>query len=401
MVLGLWWQARDIRRALQSQTGLSRNERWTWRVEVLWRWTAALLLVGYYLVLCLSQLQILPLPERSGDVVPSGWQMRFAIPYLVLAVVLDRGRTRPAYTPPKWRGRIISVVGALAAVWLCLLVWSYGSAVSFVVYISIMGFELATPLRFAPAGLKPSAWVRGERFLAVSIAACILVLLNLILVTLLARQWHRGPRRRLVWEGLLCTGLTASAASAVWIVGPGLYHLSPYYAVEREWGAPHLWVTAVLLVAVLTAAAALRWRGSPDQPVAPLPLPAERPHAYYHDRPGLLALLVLAVLVANFPLTDVGSFHEWLESVAMVVFALPYSCLPLAVLLLAIGRLIHTLRTGPAGLPTPTVLVPGRFLAVWSTLFLTVIFGLPAIAAFSMMVWLAPKHLFPWPVAGR
>ena len=402
IVLGLINQVHDLWRAFGGRSDLSNDQRWGWRFAVLWRLAVAGLLIGYCVVRYLLARKIISLPEREHDMFDTGARLREALFYLSLVVVLcSVPRLRRTPRRSRW-SLLLGALGGAAAACLCVVVWIERTCICFLVHVAIKGIAMVQPLWLSREVLKVYGDARSEAFFRLSLLAVIFLLASLALIRQLARQWPRGPRRRLIWTGLLLPSLAVTISYPIWVYTRGLERVAPRMAEALQMGPLHRWIFALPVLIVLVTAATWRIVGNPGDPVCDPKLNWRvRQRSYYHER--LAVIMVLAVALVMFfgeryaAIAQPGTpFSVWQETV-WPLFG-EYLCLQAAVLLLAVqGTLSGWFRPvdpQPAG---PPELPPARFCAVWCALFVTAIFGIPAIALFSFSVWLSGWHLLPWP----
>ena len=300
-IVGLLREAWDLASEVHGRSDLSREERWGWHAASLWRALVVLLLVAYYLLMCLLTAGLIsPGEARAMEL---WWYFEFVLPVLpyVFLIVALAG-TSPA-RPRRSSGlisRLVSALCGVVAVALCLVMWIPDAMMIVLVYIAVLGIEMAQPLYLADGCVKV-VHVCQERFCSVSVLAILLLALNLGLTFLFFRQ-ARSWLLRLVTFGLLATGLAGALACAVWLAGPGLYSLTPClpegFATLCQWSYWYGWLTALVLITILAAAGAQRLTtiGKPLANTLSVPLHS----GYYHTKRSVL-LLLLAVLAVMTP----------------------------------------------------------------------------------------------------
>lgn len=446
IILGLISQVRDLFRAFYGRSDLSGDERWGWRFAAFWRTAAASLLLGHHVVNLLLERGLLVLSEFPEAMFDVDTDLRDALLYLTLLIVLFSVPQSPPKRSASWRSRLLNIGGVFIAIVLCLLVWSnrwfleyaffwllvlmvlasvlrsapaqprspwrrvlgvvggivggIGAVVCclcfwssqtliyYLVHVALLGIENTLAPPFAIEGVSPDTVARSQAFFWRSLIAAGFVLVNLALIHQLAGQWTRGFRRRLIWAGLLLPSLAITTAYPVWLYTSGLRSASPFMADALEIGPLHRWVYALLVVIVLATAATYRIVHNSDESTqGPEANWRRNPRSYYHERRPLIMLLVVATIVAC--IADLVS-RRWIIYPTAYLIAAGF-LLALQKSFWAGYRPLNSQPAHPPRLPLP------RFCAIWSAMFLTAVFGMPTLAWFSFAVWLSPWYQLPWP----
>ena len=283
-------------------------------------------------------------------------------------------------------------------VW-CVAVWSDQTVIHFLVHLATLGIEFAEPLKFTPEGVGPDYIARSQLFFWRSLAFVGLLAINLGLIHLLASQWTQGPRRRLIWAGLLVLGMVLLGACPIWVYTSGLYAVSPYTAEALHLKRSYHEVPALLVIVVLVTAATRRVVQTLDRPARPVEIDWHRHKpSYYHQRRLVMVVLIVAVVAGavidamNMQFGPIGpGWWFWISAYLPNYFVA-------AVALLATQRLIRG-PYRPVDLPMagPPELNPAQFCAIWLAYFAAALFGVPTLACFSFAVWLGPWYALPWP----
>ena len=458
IVLGLVNQARDLWSTHLGRKDLSRDERWGWRLAVFWRAGVACLLVGYYLVSALVALQVIDLPESDDALGATGSDVRRAIFLVCMLIVLysvlparPAGRrglrarvldlagvalglvvcamicwermtmqfllvcmlivlysvlpARPAGRRGL-RARVLDLAGVALGLVVCAMICWERMTLQFLVAVAIQGIEMAQPLRFAPEGVDLFPAARTARFFRECSLALPLTLINLGLTYGLATQWSRGLGRRLAWSALLVIALPISACYSIWVCTVAMPRAFPIMIEAQKHVPLHVWVSALLLILVLTTATTYRLVGSAPQPSGGTDLTWRRADGrYYHERRAVILLLAFGIVAKVVAVvwhvarefSSLGLRLGW-PALATECLCNGQLLLPLIVLSVA-GYAV--LRLGRGGLARraccPTPLSASHFGAVWLALFLTAAVGIPMIAIFSFAIWFSPWYRMSWP----
>ncbi len=165
--------------------------------------------------------------------------------------------------------------------------------IPFLVYLSVNGIALYQPPRFMPPELNVSNSVRVHHFSRASFAGLALLLLNLLLITGLAKSWNQRNWR---WTLLLLLtgGLVAEGWFSSQIVFRRVRQLSPEMA-EAITVSPSVVIIVALMI--LVAATAVVWSSlaetvSCDRSIAP-----EHRRRFFHE--SWLGSLLLGVSAAT------------------------------------------------------------------------------------------------------
>jgi hypothetical protein len=284
--------------------------------------------------------------------------------------------------------------------------------IPYLVHITTLGMDYSQPLKFT--AINPSSYnFYTSLFFWWSLNSVLIVVANWMILTRLARQWSAGFKRRLIWSGLLITGIAIAGSFVIWIETTGFNKLSPFLA-EAGCDAPfHCWITAALLILILVTILTYRmtvdynslvtvpqvgWRQNPDK--------------YYHEKKWMLVLLALAIVWFHYeiyfyvknvlyksmlamginysnPLSLRELFESWFSS--------PTDYLWLSLILLSLHRAFA--RREDARQPQTEVLRinPARFVTVWFATLAFTISGALVLVWMSFALWFNPWWRGRWP----
>lgn len=393
ILLGLGHQVRDLWRTYHGRNDLDVERRWGWWFALGWRVAVGLALAGNWLAILLEEHRVL---DSSAGWPVDDWPPMKRWPlgdwptvYFSLLIVLASVPRQSTSRRASRRSWLLDGLGWLAVLGLCIFLLAQGMMVPFFVHLTTVGIVQAAPLRFS-MDFSRSVDMAQTPFCAVSLFAGGLFLVNLLFVRELSRGWDRGRGVRWTWAALLSSGLAAASACVVWVTTVGLPWLSPFIAETYQRRCWSDYAIGLVLAVFLVTAVTYRMVGSADRHEPALgPSWRCRPGRYYHERCTVIVLLiVLLAMHPNVVLCVRTGRYDLLE---LLLLLLPSRCLPLLILLAAIGTLWAIWRrpADRAGEDLPT-LQPYRFLAVWLALSATLLLGIPALAATGFAVWLLP-----------
>jgi hypothetical protein len=422
---GLMTQAVDLRNALRTSADAAADVRCGWRTGVFWRLGLLLLFLTYFVVQYMVQNGSLPL-SRSGRV--GGhllWQDIFgALLYLLFVMLLASvpGLVRST-SPTGLASRCIAFLGFFAVVVCCLLMWSNGLSIYYLVYVATTSYEQFAPNVCAIEGIDANIIARGHRFFLLCLLATCLALVSFACIRQVASPRSRQRVYRVMILAMLALAMAGSASLAVWITTGGLWRLSPAWASAETMSPMLRWFCIFLLSGLLTTAITYRLLRQGMGPVD-ADEPAWRRHegAYYHEHRGVMTMLIVASLVFLFEKQQeipvwravadcffqlfrspedyrfiANLFLDASRSLVIVLFQNPGNCLVVAILWLAIRGLFigRTWTWRHAPVPVATMRLPcARFVVVWLALFVTLAAAGIAFAWLSFAVWLTPWAAF-------
>jgi hypothetical protein len=176
---------------------------------------------------------------------------------MLVATNVDSRRGRDVANIITFKSGAYTVVGLLAAIAVMIVVSAHQQFIPVLVFIAITGIELATAPKFLPEGLSPNVTMRIDQFAAGALLGCILFFANLLNIFAVIRRFNAMRRRRIPLV-LLAIGLVGQTCVAIWILGPGLWQLSPAYAAGFQVPSP-LTITIVGAM-IVVAAGGFAWR---------------------------------------------------------------------------------------------------------------------------------------------
>ncbi len=351
---------------------------------------AAVAAAGLWCLLC----WISGRPGNVGEIL--------VVPWVLLLAVWEGTRSGQASK----RSYLFSAIALAIAVPWCLYSWADVTLISSLVHIAVTGIAMAEPLSLSPETVHATA--REHAFFWQSLPVLPVLLASCVGVWQLARQWPRGILRRLLWTALLLAGLAVMVNYVIWVHTTALPEVSPMLADAMRFGPLHRWITALLVVAILSAGIAYRLTaaGRDTESVEPLGC-GYSPHRYHHQRRTIIVLVMLGTVsicvieplvlasssVGYWALSGSGTSFFFLRPLVIFFSNMLYrpNYLPLAILLLGVQKLVASatqLPTPPA--VCPPEMVPGQFCAAWLAAFVTIVLAVPTLAACGFAFWLGP-----------
>jgi hypothetical protein len=406
---GLLAQGLDLRRTARSLPDLSRNEQWSVRFSVGWRVSVAALLAGWYLLRVLVRGGALSLPDSGYNAFFNvGDELRAALLYLLLVIAAQHSLP-PAERRLRAGGRIlVNLMGAIAVALLAIVFWWNQVMVVFLVQLACIGIAETGPPRLV--GQQSVLQTGIPNFLWMSEVGTFVSAVLLFLVWQFVSR-PSSVRRRWTLGALLVAGFASGFAIVAWIAGPGLRGASPWMAEAFVIAPANLWLTAFIVIAILAAVAAIRWRAfEPDSDGQTRFVTVRDGQAYCHE--GLGWPLVLAV-AAGSRAWEILSFwnpfsRDWLGIVfsrdwiaalwSMAGIAVEDCECVLAVLVcfVALRRVWRALRRRSLTAPIEIVeFDPRRFATAWLLLFLLAVIALPTLAALSVALYFTRWYNLP------
>lgn len=384
---GLFAQCLDLRRALPSLPDLSRSDRWSVRFSIGWRVLIAALLIGWYLLRALVRGGALTLPDSTDNIFDVGGELRAALLYLLLVIAV---RHSWPFAERRLTGvgrAVVNLVGAVAVALLAIVFW--WNQVLFVVLVQLacIGIAESGPLKLV--GPQSVLHAGIPNFLRMSVAGTAVSAMLLFLVW----QFLSRPniRRRWIFEVLLAAGFASGFAIVAWIAGPGLRGASPWMAETFVIAPANLWLTAFIIVAILAAVTAIRWRAfQPRSDGEPRLIWLRDGQAYCHE--GFGWALVLAVAAGSRAWEILGPTwgyfsRNWVLALRMMALSAIEDCetvLAILVCWVALGRLWQIVRRRSRAPVAITDFDPWRFITGWILLLLVAVIALPSLAALSV-----------------
>lgn len=394
IVFGLINQSLDLWHALRRRTDLSGDQRWGWRFAIFWRLAVVLLLVGQYVVWALLELIDLPYAEYSLE--HRGVRLREATTcfcvLIVFASVLPSRKARPRGA---WSG-FFNVTGVVAGVVFCLLVCFQGMFGPFLVTIAVHGIEAAQPLRFALEGVDPLAGDRMARFFLECSAAFASALLVPVLAWQLIRRSCRS-QPRVFWRVAFLAATAISAASLGWLLLICMPRALPIMIEAQPMGPFHVWIAALVLLALSVTVAAYRLASVPhEDPETSEPSWRRNEQRYYHQWRSVIILFAAGmVTISAIELwTYAGVFGWWSEMAGL--FCNGRQLLGLTLVMTAVYVVFSPTRRVSELCRTPSPLSPTRFVDVWMTMFLASLVVIPSLALFGFSLWFSPWYRLGW-----
>ena len=403
IILGLLHQVRDLWRAYRNNTELSSDERWGWRIAAAARIGVAGILAQFFVVEYFL---------RSGDVLAwdtsatwssFGAESREAFFYLALVfAMLSAPRLHRRNRKRSRISRVVNLLAWFAAGVYCLIVWCEHTLIHYFVYIAILGIEQSWSLKFARLeGLDVLAFARGARFFWWSLAAFVVVPVNLMLAFRLS---HRKPLAR-SWKcllaALLVAGLSFTTGYVIWVYAAGIQNISAPLAEGLTPGRGARLLTALLLVGVIVTAISYARVRACSTSVRNEDLSWRRNHTkYYHESRFVMATLAVPLLAFLVDIlismhlaygTFSSSFTQNIQYAIYILFGSPSVTLWVAVTLVAVkGTFVGLIRPQPAPQDGPPRVPLVRFVCVWLMMFVTVASAAGVMVWFSFAMWLSP-----------
>ena len=388
-------RATATRRLLRDDRSLACEQRWGGRLLLAAMTGLAIILVVAWSVRFLVANEQLSMPPRDN-----GFNS-VRLPLLprdlaMLAMLAATGLSyRRTETDRAVRTRqTVYVMIAVAVVAGGLMAYEADrTLIPFLVYLSVNGIALYQPPRFMPPELNVSNSVRVHHFSRASFAGLALLLLNLLLITGLAKSWNQRNWR---WTLLLLLtgGLVAEGWFSSQIVFRRVRQLSPEMA-EAITVSPSVVIIVALMI--LVAATAVVWSSlaetvSCDRSIAP-----EHRRRFFHE--SWLGSLLLGVSAATAVIAQwIIDFQEVLphykskpldlQLIAFILTLHPATGIGLAAAIGGLALAWIRLRK-PDELISDVLpqINPASFLVTLLSLMIAVILGAPILAAASFSYW--------------
>lgn len=294
----------------------------------------------------------------------------------------------------------VNLMGAFAVALLAIVFWFRQVGVVFLVQVSCIAVAESGPLKLV--GSQSVLQTGIPNFLRTSVAGtAVSAVLLFVIWRFLSRP--NSARRRWLLGSLLAVGLASGFAIVAWIAGPGLRHASPWMAETFVIAPANLWLTAIILIAILAAVIAIRWCAflpGNDRKTRLVWLRDRR--AYCHE--GVGWALVLAVAAGSRAWEIFGYVNafarDWIGIAgSMAEYAVEdcESVLAILVCCVALGRLWQILRRRSLTAPIEiTDFNPQRFITGWVLLFLVALIALPSLAALSVSLYFTRWYDLPF-----
>lgn len=395
--LGLVSQILDLRAVLSRETGIDGDLRFGGRLAIAWRMTAILLLVGYCTLEALRRQGLLTLAAQESSVFDVGNQLRELLFNLAIIVIVSSAPQGKLHRhEDRIADRLIQPAAWLAAIAVCLLVWSSWPLIVFLVHVAISGIESSFPTRFADPDIVPNLLARTKRFVIHVYLAALLIPVNMWLTRQLAEKWTQRTRRSTILA-CLSASLGVTLGYLAWFRKVGVGQFSPHFAYHSSAAPLHLWLSAALLIMFASAVASYRLVSSRSETAGIPQLDWRRhPRRYLHERRLTLLALALALGGNIFEILQIGWGRTW-QDTAERLLNWPENFMVLAAFWLAACQLFRGSRNSSKSAADGQVAVsPRQFGAVWLATSLTLLTAIPLIAWFCFSLWLLLGYRFEW-----
>jgi hypothetical protein len=389
--LGLLWQSRDLFFALRRNNMLPAERKWAWRFAIVWRLVIAVSFVGHYALFQLIGNGLLTL-EKSGLYICQNKEL-LEIPFLLSFLVVLWSLCIVKQRKHGWYSRTITVLGGIVCTAWFFRCCMGAACVPFLVYISVLGIEMAEPLQYTQCVYGPQ-WIQKHYYLLFgSCAAVLLLILSIAFCISMVRRWQQAGKSRTIWivSSFGCLALTS--VFPIWVYAFELRRLSRAFA-EGLWCHSGLaWTVAGLLC--LGSASGVAWRvtrraATPADGQAGNERPSGR--VYYHEQTTVIGCLFVAMFLVLVKL-----FGESGIFMLGYCFSVPSDCVLMAVFLMAARIFWQRLRR-PADLPSPVdfAVSPGCYALTWLYVLGALVIGASALAWLGFSVWTVPYWTSYW-----
>lgn len=398
VAIGLFAQARDI--TLAAPSDRADRSRFGHQFAAAWRMAAGVLL-------CVCVVLAFGLPKDTmfyafahrgmldGDydcqVTPS--QVRETLSRSIVVIVLLT-LAAPRTIKACARHRLIAMIGGVAGATLFLLysvlaLWNCG-----LVYFAIQGPEHAFPGIRESLGLGSLPFLAEQGFMRIAAVLGLLLCVQLFAMVRLSRQAQRRPSSWcyfILWFAAACV----MGASIAWALPQRLKELRPEFYQTLHWPpiSEVFLAAAIILVLVTAASTRLVQERNPRSP--PLAVLDRR---YAHESRFLH--LMLGVFVPLAALVEVGLRRHWLRGFDAAFLRYFYSygddiirlMSPDGFLLWIVPCVALITAMRPVYAWQPLEVSAPRFFRAWLMLLITIVLGLPTLAALGFALWLTPWY---------
>jgi hypothetical protein len=395
IVLGLAAQVRDLWRSSQAADAMATEDRWGRRFAVAWRLAACLLIAAYVLVCWLARWNLLSLSDHAdGQVIISSRGMCDAvlITVIIAAIASSPRFARPRRRPWSWA---TGFMGGIAAGAVLVLLLVDKLTIPFLVHITIVDMQMSFPLWLTRDVTAASSAARLARFLDVTTAGVVSILVSGVMLRLVALRWRQGGPAR------TCLGVLLAASLCVMVVLAGVVVLvevptvAPVFAANIPLPTPYQLGAGVVLVLLLASTVACRWSAQTANSATGIPTWHCDQTRYHHEN-RLLLWLLGSVALTQCAIVGIGLVRQFgLFAAASPLFAAippwsalgylvedPLYCLSLAVVLLAVqGVAPRWSRVADAAAAAQPRLAPGLFLLIWCVILIIIACSAPILAA--------------------
>jgi hypothetical protein len=394
LMVGLFYQVYDLWKSYFRCGILTLKEKTPWWYAIFWRLSVLTLTAMLITVNFLADGGFFVFPVNLVDhpwINKAAWE---GLLLVLLIVTVGSIPTLPRSSKRSWRQWGIHFLSILFFFVLCLILWTNWTYPSFEYLATTVLYDAAE--RYSAIDLAIYN-VRTVQVFWGMIAMCVLALVNWSFCGLLARQWEKGWKRRLLWTGLTCAGTVVVAAYMVWFERQGLREISPYYVwdyvqIRRQL---HLfdWIVIAVLILVLVTLNTimnLTWK-TPALNSSSIfwRLNSRR---YVHEKRWFLLLLAGTVLWTHFGLMlelelkarNVPSTGKiWLLS----IFDEPLGYLWLALVIIALQRAFAPRPSDSDPALSLAPFSPARFAAIWTATLAVVVTAIPVFIWMSFFAW--------------
>lgn len=390
-VVGLVTQVRELVSNDAGTRGLPAEARFGWQFAIAWRLAIVGILASMASLLILENRHVLLLPRTLGHT-EVNLDQREGLFYLSFLVVVASVRGRRPVVAPTLRGRIWSLFGLLAGIFLALMILADRTLGTWLTYILCRGVAASRPFEYSNPETGHFDGPAAARFACLSVLASGLAATNFFIAHRLARQWDRGIRRRLLWIALQATGAVVLILYAAWVRTRGLASLSPDMS-EGFWlgHAPPTWLFTAGLAIEVAVVVAYRFVVQGASASTAIATTSLRRSPYWHERRFVLLLIPASV---GFDFLYSLSFELERKRFDLVTFVSEFLqqldwLLLGAVAILAAQKAWRRLDSTATH---PLALRAGCFVAVSLAVLASVVTAITAVAGLSFAVWLIPWY---------